>query len=62
MSSQFQFLNGEWSQISEAAAKAETLAYPDPRAAYFSVVAPSNLPSTGSIVPMTACSNPTEKI
>jgi type I restriction enzyme, R subunit len=35
MSSQFQFLNGEWSQISEAAAKAETLAYPDPRAACF---------------------------
>jgi type I restriction enzyme, R subunit len=35
MSIHFQFLKAEWSKVYEAAAKAETLAYPDPRAACF---------------------------
>jgi type I restriction enzyme, R subunit len=35
MSIHFQFLKAEWSKVYESAAKAETLAYPDPRAACF---------------------------
>ena len=31
----FQFLKTEWSKVYEAAAKAESLAYPDPRTACF---------------------------
>lgn len=35
MSIHFQFLKAEWSKLYEAAAKAESLAYPDPRTACF---------------------------
>ncbi len=35
MSIHFQFLQTEWSKVHEAAAKAESLAYPDPRTACF---------------------------
>ena len=35
MSIHFQFLKAEWSRVYEAAAKAESLAYPDPRTACF---------------------------
>jgi type I restriction enzyme R subunit len=35
MSIHFEFLKTEWSKVYEAAAKAESLAYPDPRAACF---------------------------
>ncbi|MUL37883.1 DUF4145 domain-containing protein [Gloeocapsopsis dulcis] len=35
MSIHFQFLKTEWSKVYEAAAKAESLAYPNPRTACF---------------------------
>lgn len=35
MSIHFQFLQAEWPRVYEAVAKAESLAYPDPRTACF---------------------------